>query len=149
MQLEDVILPTSYKYNKDKNVLYVSVQEEPKLDLFDQVMKDINASNDFPPDVRTIWDFREADFTSIDSKFEWNIISIKKKYPGRSNARLAIIANNDLSFGMSRMYAGLAGDFPQNIRVFRGLSEAEEWMLNGKEFDNEPAASYSGDSGED
>lgn len=48
------------------------------------------------------------------------------------DGRLAIVADRDLIYGMSRMYEALAeGKISMKIRVFRDLREAEEWLGTG------------------
>jgi hypothetical protein len=58
-----------------------------------------------------------------------DLIEIRKKYPERGNAKIAIVASTDLSFGMSRMYEVFSGNLPQTIMVFRNLEEAEQWLV--------------------
>jgi hypothetical protein len=43
-------------------------------------------------------------------------------------ARRALVASSDLAFGISRMYAQQAEAAPQNIDVFRDITEAERWL---------------------
>lgn len=47
---------------------------------------------------------------------------------GQRVPRIAIVASADLSFGLARMYEGLAVEVPANVRVFRELSEATAWL---------------------
>ena len=98
------------------------------LDYFEEAMKVITRSDQFPPDIRTIWDVRELDFSNIDLSFEKLLISIRKKYPERGSARNAVIVTDNLGFGMTRMYAAL-GSFSENVRAFKSYKAGEDWLL--------------------
>jgi hypothetical protein len=64
-----------------------------------------------------------------------NVISLRKKYPERGNARAAFVADSDLSYGVSRMYEVLSSfELPQNILAFREFSDAEKWILEEKYY---------------
>ena len=45
-----------------------------------------------------------------------------------AGAKVAIVAVTDVAFGMARMYQGVRGDVPYEIRVFRDLGEARRWL---------------------
>ncbi|HYW32719.1 MAG TPA: hypothetical protein VE869_14565 [Gemmatimonas sp.] len=48
--------------------------------------------------------------------------------------RLAIVAPTDAVYGVSRMYELLRGDgVPEEIRVFRDLNAALQWLAEGRE----------------
>lgn len=125
-------MPISFKYDKENDVLRIFLEDKILLKEVDQLYRDIVTSTEFPPDIRSIWDFRKADFTIIEKRFMEEVFSIRKKYPERSSARAAFVAASDLSFGVSRMYETLSAfELPQHISVFRELSEAEAWILAG------------------
>lgn len=121
----------SFKYDKVINVLLITLEDEVLLNDLEQLYKDIVTSTEFPPDIRSIWDFRKTDFTLIDTNFMEKVFSIRKKYPERGSARAAFVADSDFSFGVSRMYETLSSfELPQYILVFREFSKAEEWILS-------------------
>ena len=124
-------MPISYNYNKPKDILIVSVDSEVSLKDVDQFMLEILGSTDFPPETRTIWDLRRADLSSLDADFARQLIDVRKKYPERFKAKVAFVADSDLSFGLLRLYESLSSiALPQNTIVFRTLSKAEEWILS-------------------
>jgi hypothetical protein len=123
-------MPINYIYNKEKNILFVPVEGEVSLKDVDQFMRDIAESSEFSPKTRTIWDLRKSNLASLNTDFAKKLISIRKKYPERFEAKVAFVADKDLSFGLLRTYEALSTlELPQNIMVFRSLSKAEEWML--------------------
>lgn len=46
----------------------------------------------------------------------------------RVHTRRAIVAGSDVVFGMARMYELLRSDTPEDIRVFRDMDLAREWL---------------------
>lgn len=45
------------------------------------------------------------------------------------NGRCAVVASRDLIFGMNRMWEILSADRSQQIRVFRKIREALDWLF--------------------
>ena len=45
-----------------------------------------------------------------------------------ATARRAIVAPSDVGFGLARIYGSYAELAPQNVRVFREMSEARHWL---------------------
>lgn len=72
---------------------------------------------------------RRTDFTDISPDLERSAIYIREQCPERASARISFVAESDLGFGMLRMYETLSDNLPQEIKVFRNFSEAEEWLL--------------------
>ena len=122
-------MPIKYKYHKEKDILLVTVEGELSLDDLDRFMNDITRSTEFPPDIKSIWDTQKATFASYNTGYVEKYISIRKKYPERGNARIAVVADKDLSFGMARKFEMLSDILPQRMEVFRDFSKAEEWLL--------------------
>ena len=91
------------------------------------------AHPDFRPDMNVMWDFRgitnlkdqfsSADIQQIASMTVDHLQQREKKY------RLALVAERDLLFGFSRMFAAYTGELPMDLRVFRSLDEARAWLL--------------------
>ena len=94
------------------------------------VLETILTSKEYPVNINTIWDLREADFSSVDSQFWERIIEYRKEFTERNNCRSAMIVSKDLQYGMSRMFEITSeGNIPQQVRVFRDFSEGENWIL--------------------
>jgi hypothetical protein len=47
---------------------------------------------------------------------------------GRGAKTIAIIASNDLMFGVSRMFHALQGEYGYTVNVFRTENEADAWL---------------------
>lgn len=126
-------MPFRFEYETEKKILLIMVEGKVRLDDLEQLYDNIVTSTLFPPDIRSIWDFRQADFTTIDTRFLKKIIALRKKYPQRGTARAAFVVDSDLGYGVSRMYETLSAfELPQHIRAFRDYAEAQTWLLTEK-----------------
>ena len=85
----------------------------------------------FKPGLPSIWDLRETDVSAFSLDNIQSLIAINRKYQKeRGNAYIAIVAPDDLSFGLSRMYEMLDNAPHLRINVFRDLALAEKWIKN-------------------
>jgi len=48
----------------------------------------------------------------------------------RQTWRVAVVAPQDVVFGLARMYGLFREDSPELVRVFRDLASAEEWLAS-------------------
>ncbi len=128
-------MPTDLRLDREKGILVVTVRGPLTLEEFRATLEEITHSDQYPPDIATLWDFREMEFQATDSDFFRSIISIRKHYPERGAARAAHIVAGDLAFGMLRMHEILSDadrvGLPQLMKVFKSFSEGEQWLLDG------------------
>lgn len=122
-----------FEYNEEKHILYGSYSGRFTFDEFESKLLEIVSGKDYPPDVPTIWDVGQMDAAQFDWEFISKLLEIRRNYPQRGEAMIAIVAPSDLSFGVSRMYASISDRLPPLIRVFRDVSKAEEWIAEGAE----------------
>ena len=122
-------MPVHFKYNNNNNVLYGSIEGQLTIDEVRLMMEELVVSKDFASDVRALWDLRKLNFTNIDANFERQLILLRKSFPERGKAKIALVSNVDLSFGMRKMYEMLADDIHQNMKVFSNFTDAENWIL--------------------
>ncbi len=122
-------MPIEFRYDREKEVLLAAVKSPLTLEEFETAMKSITRSDQFPPDIRTLWDVRELDLRDIDTNFVKRLIDIRKKYPERGPARNAVIVADGHGFAMTRMYKALSDDLPQQIRPCKSYAEGEDWLL--------------------
>ena len=107
-----------FRYDREKEVLFGMMTSPLTPEEVAATLKDITESDQFPPDIRTLWDLRELDLKDLDRSVANRLISVQKKYPQRGSARVAWIVANVHGFGMGRMYEALSGDLPHRMRVF-------------------------------
>jgi len=81
-----------------------------------------------------LWDLTESDVSEISSIDVKAIADLSFKYAKkRSSGKTAIVGNEDLTFGLSRMYEMTkeAFELPFETRTFRDIDEARNWLLSG------------------
>ncbi len=125
-------MPVELYYDSSRHILRGTVSNPLDRDDIDRLMKEIVDAEDFPPDTPAIYDLRGLDFRTFDKGFAERLIEIRRHYPRRGNARIALIAPDDLGFGMTRMYQLLSDDLDQAIMVFRSVEEGEQWLMEGE-----------------
>jgi hypothetical protein len=120
------------EYNSSDNYFLATIDGDILPHDFKQAMDEITASEEYPPDVNTIWDIREVDFSPMNEGLARSLIHIRKTTDEkRGNTKLAVVVTDDLSFGLSRMYQTLSelSELSQEIEIFKNIEEARNWVL--------------------
>lgn len=123
------------RVDQESNCRYHTIQGEITLVRLRNVLAGVYAHPDFRPDSSSLWDLREATTRHISASEVQSIAGMVKKHWGtRGNPRSALVVSTDLDYGMARMYELLMeGDIAPEVRVFRDLEEAEDWLACDKE----------------
>ena len=123
-----------FEYDGTKKILYFTVRGIFTIAEFYATAPDVLNSDEFPPNANSLWDLREMDLQGFDAEFMKRIVQVRKEFPERGNAHLALLVQGDLAYGMSRMYEMLSDTettgLQQRIRVFRDFAAAEQWLLD-------------------
>lgn len=122
-------MPILYKYNQEDDVLYLTIEGEIAMEDFKVVLKNITESTEFSPQVKTLWDLRKMDFANIDINFGEQLVMLRRQNSARGKTKIALIADKDSKFGMSRMYASISDSLPQSMMVFRDFETGRKWLL--------------------
>lgn len=86
---------------------------------------------DFVPGMPAIFDLRELDFSSLgpaESQAVWEMN--RRLAVRRGSARVAMVVDSDLGFGVLRMHEVLGRSPNLQFRVFRDVQEAQHWALS-------------------
>ncbi len=124
-------MPVTYQYDAEKQAIYGAMTGSLTVEEYRSVGEEIVSSENHPPSVRSIWDLRGLDFSSVVREFLDELIHIRASFPERRSARLAFVVSDDLGFGMTRMFEILGEDLGDETMVFRDYIKAEEWLLLG------------------
>ena len=79
----------------------------------------------------TLWDFTKADISKITTSDYQEIAKAAGKYAHlRKGGRTAFVLPKDISYGLGRMFETFAEieNIPYEIRSFRGINDAREWL---------------------
>ena len=86
-------------------------------------------SPDFDPTLNVLVDLRRVERLDVSSDAMRSLIqSFKPVEAEMSRTRRAVVAGDDVAFGLARMFELLRSAPPDVIRVFRHYTEACEWL---------------------
>jgi hypothetical protein len=88
------------------------------------------------PGYHEIADMRDVDVSGLTGKGVREVSAMVESYTRGKCERFktAVIASEDLPFGLARMYEAVSDESPESVRVFRDVKAALEWMEVGESF---------------
>ena len=93
----------------------------------------IHTFYDGKPTMNTAWDFSKCSLDGTSSVFLKQAANLVHRLSQntRKGGKTAVIASQDLEYGLSRMFQIITEDegIPFNIKVFRTADEASQWLL--------------------
>jgi hypothetical protein len=98
---------------------------------FKKIMASLKSFYEDQPTKNLLWNFRNAKMTSITSGHIEVITSYVEQHGHkRSGGKSAWVVSRDLEFGMMRITETLAlvKKIPFQIKLFRSLDKAEQWL---------------------
>ncbi len=112
-----------------KNIAYIklsgALSKNAILSAFDLAVADERYKNG----MGRLWDFRDADLSSLESNTIFDMAQYSLKFPsGVNDVKVAFVASRDVEFGLSRMFE-MSSNSKTPISVFRTMDEAEKWMV--------------------
>lgn len=85
---------------------------------------------DYVQNIPAIWDLRQTDASNIHEK---EVKDLARYFEIQSitnpGYKAALVASDDLAYGLSRMLEAYAFDVKSIIQVFRNFEEAKKWVL--------------------
>lgn len=124
-------MPIELRYIEESEFLVGTLSSPLKPEEFREALETIVASDQYSVDIRTLWDGSDLDFHTINRGLLERMVEVRNDFPQRGEARLAFVVDNDLGFGMARMYEILSEELPQESRVFRSFKEGQDWLIKG------------------
>lgn len=84
----------------------------------------------FQPGFNALWDLRNATLKDPCRRFIGTLIHyVEKTQPGRGeHYKAAIVVNNEVDYGYARMLCEYAAKLPAELKVFRFISDAFQWI---------------------
>lgn len=90
----------------------------------------------FDGSLNSLWDLSQAEGIadlSID-EIRAVVLLVGSKWHTNLRVRSALVVSQDLDYGIARMYEiQLSASTSNDIRVFKNVEEAQEWVGNGKQ----------------
>ncbi len=118
-------MPASYRIDKARHlILSVATGTCIDDDLLDH-KRSLSADPEFDPGFRQLFDFRKVTTAELTTACVRQLV---RDNPFEKGARRAVVCDIDLLFGLARMFEMLNGDGPDEVRVFREMSDALAWL---------------------
>ena len=117
------------RIDEQKNIAYIKLSgllsQEVILRAFDSTVSDKR----YKKGMGRLWDFRDADLSSIDSETIAAMAQYSLKFPaGINDVKVSFVTDTELEYGLARMFEMLS-NARTPICVFRAMDEAENWMM--------------------
>lgn len=119
-------MSAKFDINVKQGILYVRATGVPTADEIIQVLKQIQDGTSYTHKLR-LWDYRNADFKL--EKGELERVSNQASKADGEPGKVAMLVNEDLAFGLARMYEVYRESAFTNVEVFREESKAVAWLL--------------------
>lgn len=122
-------MPISYTIDAARKIILTTAWGTlTDADLLEHKEK-LNRDPAFTPQMRQLSDIRAIDRLEVTTTGVAAMVAHDSRHPQqRDGHRLAMVVPDDEVFGMARMYQMMGGS-DRPVRVFRNMTEAEEWLL--------------------
>lgn len=113
-----------------KNIAYIRLtgplSRDIILDAFDATVSDKR----YRKGMNRLWDFRDADLSSLDSSTIAEMAMHSTTFPaGINDVKVVFVVSREMEFGLSRMFEAYSMDAKTSVSVFYTMGEAEAWLL--------------------
>jgi hypothetical protein len=116
-------------FDAERNLLIVTLdgplQDEDLL----KYARRVTESSDIPAGHDELIDLRTAEEPQVSSHTLRRVADMfarTDRTPDRT--RVALVAESDVAYGLSRMYQAFRSESPLDLRVFRQMAEARVWL---------------------
>lgn len=117
-------------FDTDRNLALIVLSGALTRDLILETLDATVADSRYRPGMARLWDFREADVSSLTAEAILGMAQYSLRFPpGINDVKVAFVADSDVVFGLARMFE-LRSEAKTPIRVFRDLNEAHAWIAD-------------------
>jgi hypothetical protein len=123
----------NYQIDRESNLITLTatgtVRFEDVVSAFVQRVKD----PDYSPGMNILCDGGKADFEFSGSEMSRLVGFFKSRQELRGTTfRFAMVSDQDVIYGMGRMFESYADELPEEIKVFRDRELARHWALGSE-----------------
>jgi len=116
------------QFDETKNIAYIKItgpaSSKQVLEAFDIAV----SSEKYKKGMGRLWDFTEADLSSINSDTIREMAQYSLSFPsGINDVKVTFVTNKTLEYGLSRMFEA-SSNAKTPIKVFKTIEKAEKWM---------------------
>ena len=112
-------------YEKE-GILYIDIEGDPTVSDIIKALDRMRDKSGYSSLCR-LWDFRKASFAF--SAEELEEIASHASSADQAPSRVAMLVNQDLSFGVSRLYEAYRKNTLTDVKVFRDKTAAIQWLV--------------------
>lgn len=123
MSIETRVLP-------EKNTLLRTASGKLDIDAIIKAYDNAPSVEGYTKGMHIIWDLSNADVNHIQRDDIIRLVEYIRNHPlvHSAECKLAIVANSNLAFGLSKMFEGYGTGLPLFIHVFKNLDDANTWI---------------------
>jgi hypothetical protein len=118
-------MPFRYEIDRARRVVLSTAMGTVTDEELQTHMRGLAADPNFDPTYRQLVDLRDVSKVDVTSG---GLRALGRSNPWKAPTRRAVVCERDVVFGLARMYELLTGDDPHEVRVFREISEALDWL---------------------
>ena len=125
------------RYDKDLDLLVVEISGPLSAKVYDEAIEAVFNSPSFRPNINVIYDLSNAR-ASLLSTGEIRIVADRAKRLREERGtswKAALVVSGMLEYGLARMFEYFNDGTRFEVRAFRSLDEAKEWMTEKKSPD--------------
>ena len=118
-------MPVDYRIDKENDVVFTTARGVLTADDITAFRRRLNANSDFSPDMKQVIELLGVTEVNV-TKSEWRALA--KTDPFEPGALRALVGDQDITYGILRMYEMMTDRPGISVHVFRGIDEAREWL---------------------
>jgi hypothetical protein len=124
-------MPVTVNLDPDTGIAHYSATGDVTRENVISVIGQVYVDPTFRAPWHSIWDLSGAKpvFTAAELR---EVVAYVRDHRPEDAGKVAIVATEDLAFGMSRMYEIFSSDLNVETQVFRDLEPARQWLLRGE-----------------
>lgn len=119
-------MPISYEVNETNKLLIMTLVGEVSLDEITTMQIEMVTDSSVRACVKCLVDLESS--IPVDGSPPWMRSIAAQTKEGGDLVQMAIVAPDDLRFGLSRAYEAYVNDAPYETHVFKTRPEADEWL---------------------
>lgn len=121
-------MPVTARVDPDTGIVHYSATGDMTRDDVISIITQVYSDPAFRSPWHSIWDLSGARplFTADELR---EVAAYVRAHRPVDSGRIAVVATEDLAFGMGRMYEVFASDLKVETRVFRDPDMARQWLL--------------------
>jgi hypothetical protein len=128
---ENADMPLSYQIDEERNLVLTTGSGILTDDDIIQHNASLLSDPGFEPGMRELSDIRGIDRLEVTTEGVDRMVQHDERHAPEVKAhRLAIVASQDIVYGMARMYQSLTEQTVANVRIFGDIEEARAWLVS-------------------